>query len=274
MALPDIQPSWSGPAREVLERAVERHGGWSTWQRLQTVSLMPRLLRGMVPTLKGHGRTFHLPSRMVIRPREQESEFLDYPTAGSRGLYARGEVRLVDPHGATTAHATAHRGTFRGLAKYRRCWSPLDALYFFGYALAHYHALPFTLGEGQCLGHHRTRLGGKVLDGVVVRLPASLHTHNVRQVFYFDSTGVLRRHDYVAEIIGGWARGAHFWEDYEEAEGLLVAKRRHVLARLFRQTLPIVALHAEFSSVEVRLTPPLGAARGTDAPDPSIGSAR
>ena len=255
MALPDIQPSWSGPAREVLERAVERHGGWSTWQRLQSVSLAPRLLRGMVPAVKGLGRTFSLPPRLVVRPREQETEFVDYPTAGSRGLYARGEVRLMDPRGVTAAHATAHRGTFRGLAKNRR-WSLLDALYFFGYALVHYHSLPFTLGEGQCLGYHRTRLGKEVLEGVVVMLPPSLHTHSGRQVFYFDSTGVLRRHDYVAEIIGVWARGAHFWEDYEEAEGLLVAKRRHVVARLFRQSLPLVALHAEFSSVEVRLAPP------------------
>jgi hypothetical protein len=159
----------------------------------------------------------------------------------------------VDAHGATTAHAAAHRDSFRGLRKYRR-WSPLDALYFFGYALTHYHALPFTLGQGECLGHRRARLGNEVLDGVDVRLPPSLHTHSEHQVFYFDSTGVLRRHDYVAEIIGGWARGAHFWEDYEEVEGLLVAKRRHVVAQLFGQPLPpFVALHAEFSSVEVRL---------------------
>jgi hypothetical protein len=228
----------------------------------------------MVPTLKGHGHTFPLPPRVVVRPREQETEFVDYPTVGSRGLYARGEVRLMDPHGATAAHATTHRETFRGLAKYRR-WSPLDALYFFGYALAHYHALPFTLGEGQCLGYHRARLGDEVLEGVVVRLPPSLHTHCQRQVFYFDSTGVLRRHDYVAELIGAWARAAHFWEDYEEAEGLLVAKRRHVVAQLFGQPLlPLVALHAEFSSVEVRLAPQLGAAPGTGAPDPSADSAR
>jgi hypothetical protein len=255
MALPDFHPSWSGPARAVLERAIERHGGWSTWQRLHSVTLVPRVFRGMLPALKGHGRTFHLPAQVVVRPRELEAELMDYPTAGSRGLFARGEVRLVDPHGAATAHATAHRETFRGLAKYRR-WSPLDALYFFGYALTHYHALPFTLGEGQCLGYRRARLGNDVLEGVEVRLPPSLHTHCERQVFYFDSTGVLRRHDYVADIIGGWARGAHFWEDYEEAEGLLVAKRRHVVARLFGQPLPpFVALHAEFSLVEVRLAP-------------------
>jgi hypothetical protein len=36
------------------------------------------------------------------------------------------------------------------VAKYRR-WSPIDALYFFGYALWHYHVLPFALAEAQFL---------------------------------------------------------------------------------------------------------------------------
>lgn len=237
----------------MLERAIERHGGWSTWQRLESVTLGTRLLRGMIPALKGNGRTFPLPPRLVLRPRELEAEFVDYPTVGGRGLFTRGEVRLVDAHGATTEHAAAHRDTFRGLRKNRR-WSPLDALYFFGYALTHYHSLPFTLGQGECLGLRRARLGDEVLEGVIVRLPSALHTHCGQQVFYFDTTGVLRRHDYVADIIGAWARGAHFWEDYEEVDGLLVAKRRHVVATLFGQPLPaFVALHAEFSSVEVHL---------------------
>jgi hypothetical protein len=249
----ELHPSWSGPARAVLERAIDRHGGWSTWERLHSVTLGTRLLRGMLPRVKGHGDTFPLPPRMVARPREQEVDFMDYPGPGGRGLFVRGEVQLMDSSGATTAQAADHRGTFHGLRKYRR-WSPLDALYFFGYAVAHYHALPFTLGEGRFLEMRRARLGGEPLEGVTVEHPPTLHTHSRRQTFYFDREGLLRRHDYVAEIIGAWARGAHFWEDYEEVEGLPVARRRHVVARAFGQTFPFVALHAEFSSVAVLMT--------------------
>lgn len=249
-----LHPSWSGPALGLLERAIARHGGWRTWQRLRSIVLGPRLLRGALPALKGYGRTFALPTQVLVRPRELEAEFMDYPTPGSRGLFARGEVRLVDSHGATLMQAADHRTTFRGLRKYRR-WAPLDALYFFGYALTHYHSLPFTLGEGRCLGLHRTRAGGESLEGVEVELPPSLHTHCQRQTFYFDDSGVLRRHDYVAEIVGVWARGAHYWQDYQEVNGLLVARRRHVVARAFEQTFPFVALHAEFDSIEVDLGP-------------------
>jgi hypothetical protein len=252
MAARQFHPSWSGTALEVLERAISRHGGWSTWERLRSVTLEPRSLSGMVPAVKGGGRTFPLPSRVVVTPRLMEAEFRDYPTPGNRGRYARGELQLVDAHGVTTAQAADHRSTFHGLRKYRR-WSPLDALYFFGYALTHYHSLPFSLGEGQCLKLHRARLGGEPLDAVTVEHPSSLHTHCRQQTFYFDGQGVLRRHDYVAEIVGAGAHGAHFWEDYEETNGLLIARRRHVLVRLGRQPLPFVALHAEFGTAAVEL---------------------
>jgi hypothetical protein len=254
MVTRNLHSSWAGAALEVLERAISRHGGWSTWQRLRSVTLEPRSLSGMVPAVKGVSRTFPLPSRVVMHPRAQEAEFRDYPTPGSRGLFARGEVQLVDPHGVATVRAADHRSTFHGLRKYRR-WSPVDALYFFGYALLHYHSLPFSLGEGQCLGLHRAWLGGEPLDAVTVEHPSSLHTHCRRQTFYFDGHGLLRRHDYVAELIGAWAHAAHFWEDYEEANGLLVARRRHVLVRLGGKPLPFVALHAEFGPVGVELEP-------------------
>ena len=137
-------------------------------------------------------------------------------------------------------------GPFAGWRKLRR-WSPADALYFFGYALTHYHALPFTLGRGEPLGIQRVRYDGRVLTGIEVELPAELHTHSRRQTFYFEEDGLLRRHDYVADIAGTWARGAHFWTDFTTVGGLEMARVRHVVARLGRRPTPFVALHAELA---------------------------
>ena len=85
------------------------------------------------------------------------------------------------------------------------------------------------------------------LTGVEVDLLAELHTHCRRQTFYFEEDGLLRRHDYVAEIVGAWARGAHFWRDFVTVAGLEVPRVRHVVARLGRVTTPLVALHAELA---------------------------
>jgi hypothetical protein len=238
--------AWTGEAAALLERAVARHGGQAAWEAGGGVSLTPTRLTGMLPRLKGVGRTFPLPRRIDVWPRIGRALFHDYPAAGSHGEFEAGRVRLA---GAVPVEAARHRESFRGLRAYRR-WTPLDALYFFGYALTHYHGLPFTLAEARPQGLRRARLDGAWLTGVEVELPPELHTHSRRQTFYFDETGLLRRHDYVADIVGWWARGAHGWHDFTTLpDGRPVARRRTVLARLGRRMTPLVALDAVLTDV-------------------------
>jgi hypothetical protein len=238
---------WTGGARALLERAIARHGGWSTWERTGGLVFSNVTLTGLIPRLKGAGHSFSLPARIEVWPRRSRVVMHDYPVAGRRGIFSAGQVQLVD--GETILEARAQpRASFAGTRKHRR-WSPLDALYFFGYALAHYSSLPFSLVEARPLRLVRARSAGRRLAGVEVELPASLHTHCRRQAFFFDDGGLLRRHDYVADVIGWWARGAHRWEDFVDVGGLPIPRRRHVAPRLGRLELPGTALHAEFREV-------------------------
>jgi hypothetical protein len=247
MSLPaDEAPAWSGGERALLEAAVRRHGGWEAWRALRVLVVQPRTLSGLVPWSKGYGRTFRLPPRAEIFLHDEKAIFLDYPAPGATGTFARGALTLTDARGAVVASTENARPSFRGLRKLAR-WSAAGALYFFGYALTHYHTLPFTLGRGRPLGIRRVRHEGRRLTGVEVELPPELHTHSRRQTFYFEEDGLLRRHDYVADIVGPWARGAHFWRDFVTVGGVEMATVRHVVARLGRRTTPLVALHAELS---------------------------
>ncbi len=245
MSLPaDEAAGWQGPARELLEAAVHRHGGWAAWQSLRAIAVQPRRLTGMLPWLKGSGRTFHLPPRAEVHPHDERAVFFDYPAPGGTGTFERGRLTLADARGVVSVENG--RDAFRGWRKLRR-WQPAGALYFFGYALTHYHSLPFTLGRGRPLGLRRVRQDGRILTGVEVELPPELHTHSRRQTFYFDTDGLLRRHDYVADIVGAWARGAHLWRDFVTVAGLQMATTRHVMACLGRWSTPLVALHAELT---------------------------
>jgi hypothetical protein len=239
---------WTGEARALLARAIDRHGGWATWRQLGGLELSITSLTGLVPQVKGVGRSFPLPSRIEVWPRRGHVVMHDYPAPGRRGVFAAGQVQILD--GATILEARARpRDSFAGLRKHRR-WAPLDALYFFGYAIAHYHSLPFSLADARPLRVLRAVSAGRRLQGVEVELPASLDTHCRRQAFFFDDEGLLRRHDYVADIVGWFARGAHRWEDHVDVAGIPVARRRHVVLRLGRlEVPPVVALHAELGSV-------------------------
>ena len=65
----------------------------------------------------------------------------------------------------------------------------------------------------------------------------------------------MRRHDYVADIVGPWARGAHLWDDFVDVRGLSVPRHRRVVARLGRLELPIVALDARLDDVRALAAP-------------------
>jgi len=224
-------------AEEMIGRAIQRYGGVERWRRLR-LTLSPVYLGGLLPWLKGAGRTFRLPPRAEIVPARAEATFLDYERPGGIGRFVAGRVALGD------AAPVEHRHTFRGLRKWRR-WSPLDALYFFGYALTHYHSVPFTLAQAQRRAWNARR------RALTVVFPPEVHTHTPVQTFYFDESGLILRHDYVADIVGRWTRGAHFWHEQQMVEGYPVATHRRVVARLGSVPTPLLALDARLSNIQV-----------------------
>jgi hypothetical protein len=220
---------------------------------LHEVRLHLAQLSGLVPWMKGNGRTFTPARTAEIRPHQRWMRFLSYPDPEHVGIFDNGKVRLERVDGsAVIAQAVDHRQSFRGWAMNRR-WSPLDALYFFGYALTHYHSLPFSLSEARLVRLSEVGSGSDRLSVLDLELPADLHTHNRRQRFYFDRSGRLERHDYHAEIIGFFARGAHFWQRQTRFNGFPIALSRYVTLRLGAQSCPLTALHATFVDAEVEL---------------------
>ncbi|HVJ18788.1 MAG TPA: hypothetical protein VM686_25375 [Polyangiaceae bacterium] len=244
-------PGWTPHALDVVERACAYHGGLGLWRRLRTIRLIPDRLSGLVPWLKGVGRTFPLPEVFEVAPHERIARFIGYPGPEQVGVFQDGGVRIerVDDKVVST-ESNNHRSSFRGFSKYRR-WSVLDALYFFGYALTHYHSLPFSLLEGRLIRATTSGTSRAPLDVLEIELPADLPTHSRVQRFYFDGEGRLTRHDYHAEIIGCWARGAHFWNRQVRVAGFPVSLERLVLARVGTRTCPLTALRATFLGAEV-----------------------
>jgi hypothetical protein len=241
----------------LIQRAIDRHGGWALWARLESVTLGLRELRGLLPAIKGYGRTFELPRSLTAFPRRQRVEFNQQGHRNCAGVFERGTVSLLDPvSGRVLAESAEHRRTFRGLRRLRR-WSALDAFYFFGYAFASYTAMPFVLPD---LPFRRLVVGswcGERLQGVEIEYPAGAHVHSRRQRYFFDEGGLLRRNDYVAEVVGWWATGAHGWDDYANVDGLAVPTRRTVVFRAGRRPVRFLpVLSATFEDLSVRLSAP------------------
>lgn len=246
-----FHPSWPEPAQALIRRAIDRHGGWSLWTRLRSITIQLQSLRGFLPWLKGHGRTFQLARALTTFPKEGRTEWHE-PGAAPSVLYQGGDMVSRAADGGPR-QSLQHRRTFRGLRKLRR-WNMLDAHYFFGYAFASYAAVPFILPTLTYRGPAAGVWRGEHLAGVRVRYPPGADVHSAKQRYLFDASGLIRRNDYVADIVGSWAVGAHIWDDFVTIEGLPVPSRRTVLRRLGRWALPFpIVLDARFSGIGVEL---------------------
>jgi hypothetical protein len=60
--------------------------------------------------------------------------------------------------------------------------------------------------------------------------PPGIATHSTVQTFYFDQTGLLKRHDYDVEIAGG-NPAAHYVPELKEFSEIVVPTKRRVLQR-------------------------------------------
>ncbi|MEM7474691.1 MAG: hypothetical protein AAF483_06840 [Planctomycetota bacterium] len=218
---------------ELLALSIERHGGFNAFENVSKIILQLHELSGMIPWAKGIARTFEMPPRIAIEPHQLRASLL-YKDATI--TFDQGTMKQDGEE-----HAQ-YRRSFAGFRKLRR-WSNIDAGYFFGYALVNYLRLPFMLAE---LPIRKYRIGHG-LSWVEFEFPNGADTHSRIQRFWFDSSGLLVRHDYRADILGPIFYGAHFSGHYRFDLPIPIAEDRQVAMRLGSWSTSLVALKARFT---------------------------
>jgi hypothetical protein len=112
-------------------------------------------------------------------------------------------------------------------------WDNLDAMYFAGYALWNYLTMPFLLMHQDVVVEEvdNWQERGEKWRCLQVLFPEAIPTHSREQLFYFDNDKLLRRHDYTAEVFGGWAKAAHYSSEHKLFGGFVFPTRRQVFPR-------------------------------------------
>ncbi|EMY76016.1 hypothetical protein LEP1GSC060_2284 [Leptospira weilii serovar Ranarum str. ICFT] len=232
---------------DYFEKIVDRYGGWELWNRLDSVEFYFQSLGGPLPFLKGLGKTFNKHGLVRIFPKDFTAEFLEYPVPGKKIVFKNGKVGIFNmDEDPISFEFLNYRDSFYGLKKYRS-WSPLDVSYFFGYAITQYSSVPFILKEYAVrkveLADGRFRIDAE--------FPKHLHTHCKKQSYLFDKDGLLVRNDYTADIVGPWAKGAHFTSHFQELDRFPIATKRNVFVRLGSLATPIPVLSAELKPLKI-----------------------
>ena len=218
----------SGKLHQLLEEALEAHGGHGRWRKL----------RGIASTIRTGGKLWKLKGAPLIPvPRRATSEFhrqwtqvTPFGEPDWTMTWTPEHVEIAAGDGSVVAARDNGREAFD--RSFNGQWDPLNLAYFNGYAMWIYHAAPWVLAEP---GYEAREIApivheGQTLRGLAVRFPQGVHSHTSEQRFYFGEDGLLRRHDYEVDV---WADtpAAHFVSDYVDVNGLKYPTRRSVFAR-------------------------------------------
>ena len=217
---------------QIINESVEAHGGMDFWNSLEALDA----------EISASGFLFTAKRRPLLRrvrmrafTREPKFSFFDFPRPGlTSELVGTSKVRILDNSGTVIAVRENPRSAFRGI-RHSFSWDDLDFIYFGGYATWNYLTAPFLLARPGFVLEAREPLtrDPQSLIRVEATFPDDIPTHSRRQIFYFDDQRLLRRLDYIAEVVGGWAHAAHFCEEYRTFDGLTVPTRRFVLPLFF-----------------------------------------
>jgi len=211
------------PRPIIIEEIIAAHGGVERWRQISSLEVVLSA-RGFLFTMKRVPRLDKV--RVEAFCAEPRLVFYDFPVAGQNGEF-RGDTEVVIRDGAGTvlARRSDPRAQFGGFRR-QLYWDQLDFLYFAGYATWGYLMTPFIfLREGF---RFEEAAAGCFAKKLLVTFPADIPSHCRRQEFCFDDLLLLRRLDYTAEVVGGWAKAAHFCENYQDFDGLKIATKRWV----------------------------------------------
>ena len=112
-----------------------------------------------------------------------------------------------------------------------RPWDAVHVAYFSGEALWTYINTPFLYTQE---GFKTDEVDSVQVDGETWRrlkvvFPDDVKSHTSEQYFCFGPDGLLRRHDYTVDILGG-ATGLNYASGYREVDGLMFPTQRRVYA--------------------------------------------
>jgi hypothetical protein len=215
------------PLDSLLKTALDAHGGLNTWNGFQGLEAHVSI-GGALWDMKQLPGVFNNARVELKLPSEDVTmHLLD---TGERIIFTPTRMSLEKETGEILDTRNAPRSAFVGQTADSK-WDKLHAGYFASYALWGYLTTPFlytypgfVVREVDPWSENGERW--RVLE---VTFPDTYAAHTRTQYVYFGEDGLVRRHLYTVDVLGG-APGTNYAAGYKSINGLMVATRRRILA--------------------------------------------
>lgn len=211
----------------LLQFAVEAHGGLNRWNNLHRVEADVSI-GGALWQLKG--RPYLLKNTHVTAELREERISTLLVDSNERLTFEAGRSVVVTRSGKDPAIRNEPRAAFAGhLAD--TPWDDFHVGYFSNYALWTYLTIPFLFTYPGFVVEELNpwHENGEIWRPLEATFPESIESHTRKQVSYFGPDGLLRRHEYTVDILGG-AQGVNYAYDYQSIDGIQIPTRRRIFA--------------------------------------------
>jgi hypothetical protein len=218
---------FEGYTPDLLRAAVEVHGGLLRWSQLKTVKASLSIT-GAIWRLKG--KPDMLKDISIEAELHRERLTTHFNGQGLCTVFEPNRLTIQTESGRLMDSRDDPRSAFRGHTR-ETPWDDMHVAYFSSYALWNYLTIPFLYTYPGFMTEELApwQENGEQWRPLKVVVPDSIASHSREQVVYFGPDGLLRRHEYTVDVMGG-ASGLNYAADYRNVDGIVVPTKRRVYA--------------------------------------------
>jgi hypothetical protein len=212
---------------ELLDLAVKAHGGLDRWNKLKAIKVAASITGG-IWYVKGKGD--FLKDVLLTAETRNERLTLDFPGQNKRSIFEPNRIVIETVDGTLIEARNNPENSFAGQQR-ETPWDEIQVAYFAGEALWTYLNTPFLYThEGFATEEIASiQVESETWRRLKVTFPDDVKSHTREQISCFGPDGLLRRHDYTVDILGG-ATGLNYASDYRDVDGIIVPTKRRVYA--------------------------------------------
>jgi hypothetical protein len=210
---------------DLLKKAVDAHGGLDRWNEINTVKVAASLT-GAIWFVKSQGD--YLKDVVMTVDTRKERMVTDFPGQDKRFIFEPNHLVMEKRDGTLIQTRDNPEKSFEGQMR-ETPWDDLHVAYFQGEALWTYLNTPFLYTQK---GFETEEIAGISVEGETWRrlkiiFPDYVKSHSREQISCFGPDGLLRRHDYTVDILGG-ATGLNYASEYRDVGGIIFPTKRRI----------------------------------------------
>jgi hypothetical protein len=212
---------------ELLNLALKAHGGLDRWNKVKAIKVAASIT-GAIWYVKG--KPDFLKNVVLTSDTRNEHVTVDFPGQDKRATFEPNRIVIETADGSLIESRENPEESFVGQQR-ETPWNDVHVVYFVGEALWTYLNIPFLCTYDGFTSEEiaSIQVEGETWRRLKVTFPDDVKSHTKEQISCFGPDGLLRRHDYTVDILGG-ATGLNYASDYRDVDGIIVPAKRRVYA--------------------------------------------